>query len=281
MDRAENKVEDMLVEKASEAIANEIYKSMSDAFDRMLADAAIQDSSYQANYSDSVALKYGNLADSWMARMNEAADIPPSYHLDHKLFVTMTSGKDIQESIMYFSSDQSIFAMEQDEDGETRLVLIDLDNDVTVLYMEEDGKKSAQAIPNMMGIGLAMAVASQDTVHSSWTIKPTGKSKQVAGYTTKEYLATDGTQETYTYVTDELDISWKNAFGGILSKFSGSQYGDSLEKHPDGFMLESRSTEIKKGKSKESYTWVTDKVVIEPFEINNSEYEFGRLANSQ
>ncbi len=43
------KVEDMVVEKASDYIAQRVYKSMSDGFDRMLADAYKQDSSYQAN----------------------------------------------------------------------------------------------------------------------------------------------------------------------------------------------------------------------------------------
>ena len=55
--KIEQKASDLLVEKASEAIANKIYNSMSDAFDQMMADAIKEDSSYQANHGDSVAIK--------------------------------------------------------------------------------------------------------------------------------------------------------------------------------------------------------------------------------
>ena len=70
----------------------------------MLVDAAKQDSAYQANYSDSVAIKYGQLAGDWMSRMNEAADVPESYSFDHKVFVDITSDGDLQSSILYVST---------------------------------------------------------------------------------------------------------------------------------------------------------------------------------
>ncbi|NND34620.1 MAG: hypothetical protein HKN76_18685 [Saprospiraceae bacterium] len=279
MQKAENKVEDMLVEKASEAIAERIYKSMSDAFDKAIEDAASQDSVYQANYSDSVAIKYGQLAGSWMDRMNEAAEVPPSYAFDHKVYVEITSGKDVNNSILYLSNTGGQFAMEQLENGEKRIFLIDSDKDVTVLYLEDKkGKKSAQAIPNMMGLGVAMAKTSisEDSL-KRWTFKATGKTKEIAGFLGKGYESSDGEYENTFYMTDELGASWRRSFSGMIDRFAGTTYGD-VDEFPEGFLLESHTERI--GKPKDSSTWITRKVESSAFEIDNSNYEFGGFSET-
>jgi hypothetical protein len=278
MQKAENKVEDMLVEKASEAIAQRIYKSMSDAFDKMLLDASKQDSTYQADYSDSVAIKYGQLAGDWMARMNEAADVPESYSFDHKVYVVVTSDGDPQSSVLYLNSDGAVFAMEQLEKGEKRICLIDGAKDVVILYMEDSkGKKTAQAIPNMLGIGAAIVNSSADTLMSDWSFKATGKTKKVAGYDSKEYESTDGEYESTFYITDQLDVSWKSSFSGLVDRFAGTQYGN-FDDFPNGFMLESHTKKV--GKSKEESSWITEKVDKVSFDIVNADYEFGAISNA-
>ena len=279
MRKAEDKVEDMLVEKASEAIAERIYKSMSDAFDKALADAAAQDSTYQANYSDSVAIKYGQMADSWMDRMNEAADVPPTYGFDHKVFTEVTSGKDVSHSIIYLSKSGSHFAMEQEEKGEKRIFLIDSEKDVTILYMEDSkGKKTAQAIPNMLGLGVALAQNSiaEDSL-KKWTFEATGKKKKVAGYQCKEYVSSDGEYENTFYMTDDLDASWQQSFAGMIDRFAGTSYGE-VDEFPQGFLLESHTVRI--GKPKDSSSWITKKVVSESFQVNNGDYQFGGISQS-
>jgi hypothetical protein len=279
MQKAENKVEDMLVEKASEAIAERIYRSMSDAFDKMLVDAVKQDSAYQANYSDSVAIKYGQLAGTWMDRMNEAADVPPSYSFTHKLFVEITSGKDVSNSVLYLSPNGQ-FAMEQMEKGAKRIFLIDGTKDVTILYLEDEkGRKTAQAIPNMLGLGMAIVNNSmKDSLNNEWTIEATGLTKSVAGYSCAEYKSSDGEYENVFYMTDELDASWKQSFSSFIDKFAGTKYSE-FEKYPDGFLLESHSQRL--DKPKDQSHWVTEKVQVENFDIINADYEFGGIATSE
>lgn len=277
--KAENKVEDMLVEKASEAIAERIYRSMSDAFDKALADAVKQDSAYQANYSDSVAIKYGQLANSWMDRMNEAADVPPSYSFSHKLYVEITSGKDVSNSVLYISNNGA-FAMEQMDKGEKRIFLIDGSKDLTILYLEnEKGKKTAQAIPSMLGLGMAIVGASmQDSLDKEWSFEETGATKSVAGYNCKEYKSSDGEYESTFYMTAELDASWKKSFSSFIDRFAGTKYGE-FEKYPEGFLLESHSQRL--DKAKDQSHWVTKKVQVEDFDINNADYEFGGMVESE
>jgi hypothetical protein len=279
LQKAENKVEDMLVEKASEAIAERIYRSMSDAFDQMLIDASRQDSAYQANYPDSIAIKYGDLANNWMARMNETADLPESYAFDYKIFVETTTDGEVQNSVLYLATDGSAFAMEQYEKKEKRICLIDGAKDIVVLYMEDDkGKKTAQAIPNMLGMSSALVQSLPDTAMSTWTFRATGKTKTVAGYSCDEYESSDGEYESTFYITDNLNVSWQNAFSGFIDRFAGTKNA-GLQDLPKGFMLESHTSRIDKPKDQSS--WVTQKVEQESFELKNADYEFGGLATAE
>ena len=279
-DKIERGVEDMLVEKASDAISRKIYRSMSDAFDKMIYDAAKQDSAYQANYGDSVAIKYGQLADNWMARMNEAVDLPDSYSFNRSLLIETTSGKDVNEMTMYLSTESPLLGIEQQEGSELRLIVIDTEKDVTVLYMtDKKGKKTAQAIPNMMGFAGALASSYQaDTIDQmDYSIEATGKTKKVAGYTCDEYLGESEDYESTIYITEGLDVDWKEVFGGMIERFAGSTY-DNKAMQMNGFMLESHSQHKKK--KKDTSSWITKEVKKEGPTIINADYEFGGMSTS-
>lgn len=279
-DKIEQGVEDMLVEKASDAISRKIYRSMSDAFDKMIYDAAKQDSAYQANYGDSVAIKYGQLADNWMARMNEAVDLPDSYAFDRALLIETTSGNDVNEMTMYLSTESPLLGIEQEEGSDLRLIVIDTEKDVTVLYMtDKKGKKTAQAIPNMMQFAGAMTSSYQaDTIDQiDYTFKATGKTRKVAGYTCDEYLGESEEYESTFYITDALDVDWKEVFGGMIERFAGSSYDDKAMK-TNGFMLESHSQHKKK--KKDTSSWITKEVKKEGPTIINADYEFGGMSTS-
>ena len=278
-DKIERGVEDMLVEKASEAISRKIYRSMSDAFDKMIYDAAKQDSAYQANYSDSVAIKYGTLADNWMARMNEAVDLPEAYSFDRTLLIETTSGNDESEMTMYVSTTSPLLAIEQMEGSDVRIIVIDTEKDVTVLYMtDKKGKKTAQAIPNMMGLAGAMVQtqnAQGDT--EDYTFRATGNSKMVAGYSCEEYEGENDEYLSTFYLTDELDVDWKDVFGGMIQRFAGSSYDDAAF-GAKGFMLESHGQH--KNKKKEKNSWVTKEVRMTGITITNADYEFGSMTTA-
>ncbi len=279
-DKIEQGVEDMLVEKASDAISRKIYRSMSDAFDKMIYDAAKQDSAYQANYGDSVAIKYGQLADNWMARMNEAVDLPESYAFDRTLLIETTSGNDVNEMTMYLSTESPLLAIEQEEGSEMRLIVIDTEKDVTVLYMtDKKGKKTAQAIPNMMRFAGAMAASyeSDSVDQMDYSFEATGKTRNVAGYTCQEYKGESEDYESTFYITGELDVDWKEVFGGMIERFAGTSYDDKALKM-NGFMLESHSQHKKK--KKDTSSWITKEVKKDGPTIINADYEFGGMSTS-
>ncbi len=275
-DKIERKVEDMIVEKVSEAVAQKVYRSMSDAFDQMLLDAMKEDSLYRANYGDSVHIKYGQLSKDWMERLNQAAEVPEAYSFDRKIHVETTDGKEKDEMIMYLSDAQAVFAIEQTERDEKRTILIDGEKDVTVMYSEDKkGKKTAQAIPNLLGMGasIASSVPVSDTIET-WNFEKTGKSKKIAGYKGEEYKGSNDEYETLFYITTELGMDWRKSFATLVGKFTTVDY----EQHEDlmsGFMLESHTVNLKKPKDKSS--WVTKKIEDKPFEIVNADYEFGGI----
>lgn len=277
LDKAEDKVEDLLVEKASEAIARKIYASMSDAFDKMLLDAMKNDSTFRATGSDSLSAQYSDMARTWMERLNESANVPKAYHFDHILHTTSTHDEHVTRNKLYLSSQDPVFALEEKEQSSMRLMVIDAGNDVTVLYMEDEkGHKTAQAIPNMMAMGMAIAKTQKDEeAQENWSFAATGKEKNVAGYNTREYSGTDGKVESLIYITDELDISWGKSIAVMLEKFSGTSTTE-MTSMKNGFMLDCQTFDKKKSKKNMS-RWVTEKVEVRSFVVTNADYEFGAL----
>ena len=273
--KIERKAEDMLIEKASEAIAQKFYKSMSDAFDNMLLEAAQNDSTYQANYGDSVAIKYGKLADNWMERMNEAADLPESYSFSHQLVIETSDGKETNSFEMLVDKTKPVFAIAQQEDDGIRTILVDAERDVTVMYMEGE-EKTAQAIPNLIGLGVSIARSQTDTLMDEFEFSKTGKSKSILGYHAEEYSGSSDEYETVFYITKELGIDWRDSFGALMQKFNYSST-DQEWQSLDGFMLESRSISKQKKKAEES-TWKTTEIQTKTVTLVNADYEFGSLA---
>jgi hypothetical protein len=272
-DKIEDKVEQAIVEKASDAIARRVYRSMSDAFDKMLRDAWEADSSRYADREGDSG-NYAEWAATWMQRMNEAVDLPPSFSFDMRADVIIEDGKEKNLVILYLSATEPIFAMEQMEKKEKRIFLIDGEKDVVVLYMEDSkGNKTAQAIPNMIST-VASIGRQQAESNDDFHFEKMNKTKKIAGYNSEGYRAWDEEYESEFYLTTELDIDWRDSFGGMVEKFSGS---GSFSDQPmmNGFLMESHTTPKKKPKDKTS--WLTQKVDNDTFTIQNADYTFGNM----
>ncbi|MBX2814491.1 MAG: hypothetical protein KTR24_00770 [Saprospiraceae bacterium] len=273
------KVEDMVVEKASEYIAQRVYKSMSDGFDKMLADAYKQDSTYQANYSDSVAIKYGGLARDWMSRMNEAADVPDAYAFDATVTAITTYKRDKDNMVLYFSNENGVFAMEQEERGTKRIFLLDTEKDVTILYEIDGKKKTAQAIPNMMALtGSMISSSMQEQEDVEWTLEEI-KGKKVAGYNCKGFKGSSDIAVTQTYLSEEVDISWSKSFLDNMKKFIVALNTDDEKYAFEGMVMESTYQEVEK--PKEKHFWQVTDIDNSPFKIVNAEFDFGGMTASE
>jgi len=247
---------------------------MSDAFDQMLADAQHSDSIYRANYGDSIYLKSGEIAATWMARMNDVVDLPESYQFATRMDVKVIQQDDEQDMILYLGD--GIFGIESAEGDDKHFILMDAERDAVVLYMEDkNGKCSAQAIPNTFSTVAAIASSqSAEEDASDFSIYKSGKSKKVAGYNCQEYLAADSEYNYEFYMSNEVNVDWRKSFFGVIEKFGNYKTYEDISRL-DGMVLESHTYSKKDKKDKTS--WITQRIDKTDLKIINGDCEFGAL----
>ena len=210
LDRTTSKLsrelERMAVEKISDVIAQKAAERIEREFDQWLMEAMAQDS---ATYNrDSAYYALGNSYGAFLQGLNDAADLPESYTFDLNILYEITSGNDAPENIRYyFSRDQPVLAIQTAKSQSNwQFMVMDIGNDVTVMYQHEGEKKTAQAIPNMMKMagGLAQSQNPEFDEAFNFEINKMPKKQKVAGYKCEGW---EGKSEEYrfeTWMTDAL-----------------------------------------------------------------------------
>lgn len=277
--KIEREVGNMVVDKASEIIARKAMQSLESAFDKMVREAMESDSTYRNDGSvpDSVYYSAGQKYAEFLRGMNQAADLPPSYDFDISMLVESYHGKEKpKEMLMHFAQGKAIIGIEQMEGKDKTLMIVDMDKDVVVMYEEkQNGKKTVQALPNMMGLAGSMAKNNANNEDEPFTFKATGKTKMVAGYKTKEFKGSSKTEEMKIYFSEDVPIDWKSTYGAMIKKVAPTTFRSGTE-NMKGMALESYTMDKKKPKTEYFYT--TKEVMKKPFKVDNSSYE---MANSQ
>ena len=266
-----NELERMAVEKLSDIIARKAAEKMESAFDKMLENAIQQDSSYQKD--DSAYYRAGQSYAMFLKGLNDAADLPESYHFDLNILMEVASDDDKPETLrMFYSKTDPIFAVQTaTSETESQIMLMDVGNDVTVLYSIDGKKKTAQALPNMMKLASGMANQQVDT-SLKYTITPLKKREKIAGYVCQGYEGTYDDSRFETWLTDQLGVSWQQAQGMLISQFAPHAYNRDF-KAVEGIALKSVQYEGQNGKMVASM--VAKEVDQSAFELKNSEYTFG------
>jgi hypothetical protein len=145
-----------------------------------------------------------------------------------------------------------------------------MDLDAVIMYEEKkNGKKTVQALPNMMGLAGSMAGYNEDK-NEAFTFKKTGKTKMVAGYKTQEYKGTSKSESIQIYFSEDVPIDWKSTYGAMIKKIAPTTFRTGTE-DLEGMALESHT--IDKKKPKTEYFYTTKEVIEKPFKIDNSSYE--------
>ena len=258
--------EDMLVDKASEALSRAIMRKLNQKVDQYLQkEYARQDSVARANGEPAAYPDYSGFLKS----MNKSADVPASYDFDLQMEIVMSEkGKKDQNLTYYFSKKQACFAMVTEDNT----VLLDNDNGLMVIYKEENGVKTASALPNMMNLAGTLTRSQIDS--EQLKVRKTGKSKKIAGYHSEEYEQIRGKEKTMSYVTTEIDYNWPAAFGSMMKSFLSEDELNEIAKQKGMWMASYLYS--KKGKLKSSIE--TKAVKMQKISINNKEYSFGDYA---
>lgn len=251
--RLGDKAEDMVAEALAEAIARQLQKKIDNYFEEMARESYRQDSIARVERGDTlVYANYQEMMSEMLANMNNTEAIQDEYTFDLLLDVEISSGKETDESRFLYSRNAPVFAVEQYEKKDKSTMLFDLENDVIVLFSEDSkGKKTAQALPNFMGMAAAMSQSSEALQPIS--ISKGSQTKNIAGYTCQEYLGEDEEHTFQFFATPELAEYWQNGMGEFMQRFTSYEYNSEVQKI-DGMVMESVIRE-KKAEKKSKRTW--------------------------
>ena len=161
--------------------------------------------------------------------------------------------------------------MEQNEDKAKLFILFDEENNLIGMFKEEKGKKTVQAVPNMlMGSGAMVSPTNVDNEYSDFKLVKTGKTKDILGYYSEEYKGETEEEEIKGYVAPKFPIQWQETFGGFIKQYTPETYSSTVLELK-GMILYSEN-KLKEDKKKKS-TWEVTKVYEEEYVIDVTEYE--------
>lgn len=266
-------LEDMAVEKISDVIAQKAAEAVEKEFDKLLMEAMKEDS---AKYDrDSAYYALGNSYGQFLKGLNDAADLPESYSFDLDILYEVTTQNEKPEKMRYyFSSSQPIMGI-QTAKSETnwQFVVIDVGNDVTVLYQHDGDKKTAQAIPNMMKFAgnLAQSQGADVEGEFDYEINKLPGKKRVAGYKCEGWEGKSENQRFESWMTNELGVDWKQTFGEMVSQFAGTANYQQSWSGMEGMVMMSESYEDDKLIS----SMEAQEVGKKETKFVNADYEFG------
>lgn len=271
-----NKVEDMVVEKTTEAIVKRAMRPIEESFDKILEEAFKEDSTKRADnpgYRDTSTFDYSTFSE-YLSSLNNVAELPDSYSFNLSMDIEVDDGDDKNVYTWHFSEGGEHFALEQlnNKDGKI-IVLMDFNREVNVLYTEEkNGEKTAQAIPSMMKLAAAFAKQSDESdKNQELKVKKTGKTKRIVGYSCDEYKAENEENAFTFYAARKFPVTWDQAYGSVIQQFAPQNAREEYNKI-DGMVLES----ITKTKEKDEVitTMTTKRVDQSKWTIQNSDYTF-------
>jgi hypothetical protein len=286
--RLENKAEDMIAEAIAEAIARQLQKKIDNYFDDLARETYRQDSIRRIESGDTLQYRnYQEMMSEMLSTMNDNSAILEQYEFDLILDVEIGSGKELDESKFFYRKDQAIFAVEQEEKGDKNLMLFDLDNNVIVLFnQDKNGKKTAQALPWVLDMGI-IAASTEENGLMPTSITKNGQQKMIAGYNCDGYSGESEEHSFQFYASPKLADYWQNSMGQFMQRFTNYQHNSELQKI-DGMILESTSQEKKAEKKTKKFSlnkkseatevnsdsWRVTKVSMDQFKITKADYEF-------
>ena len=277
-DKVEQRIEDKIVEELSEELANRAMKPINKAFDDYLKASYENETGekYDQAKFDSLMAESGAAYMDFLGSMNKVANVPSQYDFEYVLEIeTQEESKEKEYTKMFFTKDTGVMGFHQTQDGQDMLMIMDPENDLMAIFNNED--KTAQAVPSMFTLTNSLAAAYIDEEdYKIWSFEPTGKTKKIAGYNSKEYKGETEFDKFSTYVTNELPFDWRDTYGGLLQAISPKLYNDESYEQLNGMMMKSESYDKE---TKKKSKWEVKKVSSEGFSIIKADYQFNGLTD--
>jgi len=178
---------------------------------------------------------------------------PVTFSLDMEMAETKKNGKveNTKISMAVNNSQFAIFFKDHEGAGtSSRMIFNTEDGKTTMITTDKKGKTSGFRM-KMPGTGRTIAETAQEAV-DRFTFTQTGERKTIDGYDCEKVIVKDTKKGTVTesWVTQDLEVSSTDIFGGLMAAFGGkAKMGKgSVMEHPmKGFPL--MSTTVENGKT--------------------------------
>jgi len=275
-EKFKEKLEDKVVNEISEDLSNRAMSKVDKLYENLWRKSYNEANGEDLNEEEFEALltSAGNDLNEALGELNKAADVPEQYEFN--VIVDYSSvgfdGKELR-SEMYFSRTEAIMGILVESDKGQVITVMDAERDLMVMYSDKNGKRSAQAIPALFTMATALSLSSEEAQSYQLPMSPTGKSKNIAGYRSKEYIGEDDESTFRFYMSNELPFDWRNSYGELLKSVIPKMY-DENEKALEGMMME--TSETQKDTGKKSF-WKVNKISKMKTSLNKSEYEFAGI----
>ena len=262
----------MAIEKISDVIAQKAAERIEQEFDKMLREAVKDDSTTYNR--DSAYYALGSSYGAFLQGLNDAADLPDSYTFDLNILVDVKTQVDDQPQPMryYYSTESAIIGIQTAKtETDWQFILMDLENDVTVMYQHDGDEKTAQAIPNMIKLAAGMGQSNTEE-EKEYTISPIKKKEKIAGYKCDGFEGTDGELRFEAWMTDALGIDMKDTYGKMMQQFGSANAYQTSWSSMSGMVLKSETYD---NKGALTSSMVAKEVGKRTFIITNADYNFG------
>lgn len=277
-DKISERIEDKVVNEISEDIAdramNNIDKIYEDLWRKSYNDANGEDLS-EEEFEEMISSMGDDLNEA-LGELNKAADVPDRY--DFNIIVDHTNidkNGNKTRSEMYFSRTEGIMGIVAETDGKQTTIVMDAENDLMVIYNDNNGQKTAQAIPSMFTMASVLSMTSEESTTYRMPMKPSGRSKSIAGYNSKEFVGEDDDSTYSIYMSTELPFDWRNSYGELLKSVVPKMYEENEQKF-EGMMMRFDEKDKTSGKTTE---WFVNKISRLNTSLVKSDYDFKGFEN--
>lgn len=177
---------------------------------------------------------------------------PHTFSMDMEITETKKNGKVENNTVSMAVTGNRFAVVINDPDKKTRSQMIfnTEDGKTTMITTDKNGQKSGFRM-KMPGTRNTVAGSVED-MSDRFTFTQTGERKTIDGYDCEKIIVKDTKQGTTTesWVTQDLELSSKDVFGGFMSAMGGKAKmgnGSAMEQPFEGFPI--MSTTVEKGKT--------------------------------
>lgn len=249
--KLENRVQEKMVDRGSEAAAQAVEKSIDKGFDNMMKE------SYREKYGedltdeqiDSLMYADGQTTNAFLRGMNASDKVAASYSFDYEVITEYTTEDgEKMKTKMHFAKDHGHLLIIDPEDLD-QFTVFDVANDVMIVFNEKD--KTGYAIGGILTMASAFGHKKQDKIEAAkedLIIEGPLSSKRILGYSADLYKVETEEHIHKYYLSKDLPFVWHDAFKKMSQKFAPAEQSAMSESF-EGMMLEGETYYKKKDKS--------------------------------